>query len=169
MIFDSVSNILRYSIIPPDAANFIKTANELIKNGRFELQNGCFALVSRYVTERDFETYFEAHKKYIDLQYVLYGSEKMEIMPAAGLSEKTAYDAETDTVFYQNSPARSAISLQLKNGDFALIFPEEAHKTRLMCDDFDNVLKIVIKIPLAPQQNSAVLRRAEFIKQNSAK
>ena len=169
MIFDSVSNIFRYSVIPPDAANFIKTANELIKNGRFELQNGCFAMVSRYVTERDFETFFKGHQKYIDLQYVLYGSEKMEIMPAAGLTEKTAYEAASDTVIYQNSASKSAISLQLKNGDFALIFPGEAHKTRLICDDFDNVLKIVIKIPLKTQQDADIKRRAEFIKQNSSK
>jgi hypothetical protein len=56
---------------------FLKTTDlEKINIGRHELDgNKLFVLVDEYITREEKETQFEAHKKYADIQYLVFGQE----------------------------------------------------------------------------------------------
>lgn len=64
------------------------------KEGRHALwEDGIYALVLRYATGGAAEPRFETHRKYVDLQYTLAGSETIEWAPRDSLANDGDYDA----------------------------------------------------------------------------
>jgi YhcH/YjgK/YiaL family protein len=105
-----------------------------------------FALVASYHTGPATEKRFETHRRYLDLQYLASGRERILYAPAAGLLIETPYDAERDIAFYAEPKASS--SLLLGEGDLALFYPEDAHKPGCMAGGRDAVRKVVVKVLL---------------------
>jgi biofilm protein TabA len=93
--------------------------------------------------EKTFEqSAWESHRKYIDLQYVVRGKEKMGVAPVAGATVTQPYDDKADIAHY-NSEGKFYI------GDpsvFFLFFPGDAHRPNIKVDGYDTVKKMVIKI-----------------------
>lgn len=165
MIYDSISNLERYSnLISPETAAFLARANELTANGRYELAGGCFVLVQRYATKNPWEAWPEAHRRYIDLQYIIDGSEVIEVSPVTGLNEKIAYNEEKDIAFYENASPANSVSLIMKRGNFAVFYPEDAHKPCLVYQDTDNVLKAVVKIPVEQSRKQELAAKLATVK-----
>jgi YhcH/YjgK/YiaL family protein len=86
----------------------------------------------------------EAHRKYIDIQYVtlgheLIGWERIEECAGKGLG----YDADNDIEFYGNPPS---LWFPVPAGVFAVFFPEDAHAPLA---GETPVRKIVVKAPVA--------------------
>ncbi|HSV26374.1 MAG TPA: YhcH/YjgK/YiaL family protein, partial [Sedimentisphaerales bacterium] len=59
-----------------------------------------YYIVQRYVTRPFAEGRLEAHRKYIDIQFIAAGEEVFGYAPLATLREKTGYDDEKDVAFY---------------------------------------------------------------------
>ncbi len=126
--------------------DFFRTADLCtLQTGKHELtSNGTFASVQRYVTRESGE--FEAHRKYIDVQYVVSGKEVIELAERNDLRTETMpYDQDKDIEFY--SSAENISRLHLKTGDSAVFFPSDAHKPCLSDGEKSDVVKIVVKIP----------------------
>lgn len=89
------------------------------------------------------EALLEAHKNYLDIQLLLEGSERIgwKAMEDAEVVE-TPYDEEKDIVFYAD---KSDSYIQLKPGQFAVIFPEDLHAPGVSDGDLH---KVVAKIKL---------------------
>lgn len=67
----------------------------------------------------------EAHRKYIDIQYVIAGSEVMGWSPlAACQAPEGAFDPGKDILFFGDRPQRWA---EVAPGSFAIFFPQDAH------------------------------------------
>ena len=127
--------------------DFFRTADLCsLQTGKHVLtSNGTFASVQRYVTRESGE--FEAHRKYIDIQYVVSGKEVIELAERKDLGTETVpYDQDKDIEFY--SSAENISRLHLKTGDSAVFFPSDAHKPCLSDGERADVVKIVVKIPL---------------------
>ena len=82
MIFDTLANAQKYYSLHSrfeDAFEFInKAISENLPVGRYELDGkNLFALVQEYTTKNPEEAKNEAHRKYIDIQCVLSGEERM--------------------------------------------------------------------------------------------
>jgi YhcH/YjgK/YiaL family protein len=103
------------------------------------------------VTKRQEEGRWEAHKRYIDLQAVVAGAERIGCVPAARL-EAGPYDEERDMTWLSGSGA----FLPLLPGDFMLLWPGEAHMPGIALDEPVPVRKAVIKI--AVDDSTADLR-----------
>ena len=87
------------------------------------------------------EAKLEAHRKYIDIQYVVSGSEEMGWSPISMCDDRaTEYDAEKDIEFFNNEPQSWT---QVPPGSFVIFFPEDAHAP-LVGDG--EIHKVVIKI-----------------------
>jgi YhcH/YjgK/YiaL family protein len=105
-----------------------------------------FAVVQRYRPKTPAEARWEAHRKYIDVQYVASGAERIGYAP---LREDTpleeAYDAARDAVFYQ----AQGILLPVPAGSFAVFTPHDIHAPCLLPDSCpgsgEEVLKVVMK------------------------
>jgi len=83
---------------------------------------------------------FESHRRYIDVHIVLSGIDNIFLTDSDYASLIKEYDVENDFTLFKGDEYGS---LQLKNGMFCKIFPNELHASQLN----KNSKKLVIKIP----------------------
>lgn len=116
-----------------------------LPDGRYELDGArVFALVQRYSTAEAAEPKFEAHRKYIDVQYVAAGAEVIGWTPLAGVAVSEPYDELKDVLF---GMARGRWTpLRLEAGMLAVLWPADAHAPRLAAGGPGPVTKIVVKV-----------------------
>ena len=85
------------------------------------------------------------HRKYIDIQYIVNGREVIAWAPLAELKECTMpFDPALDAALYKGIP--DMVSVQLRAGQFALLFPEDGHAPSCAWDVPAEVLKVVVKV-----------------------
>ncbi len=122
--------------------------NDLVSlpEGWVELGNGVRADVQRYTTSPAGELSFETHEKFFDIQYLIEGEEYLGVCTRKGLVPKTEYEAARDVTFYHD-PAQAGQVL-LRDGDYVIFAPEDAHKPRCLVNGAMEVRKIVVKVPV---------------------
>jgi YhcH/YjgK/YiaL family protein len=121
-------------------------AKPALADGRHEIDGErMFALAARYET-RDFDSALpEAHRRYVDVQYLISGRETVYWTPLEDVASVTQpYDPKRDIVFYaRNSRARP---FELAAGQFAIFFAEDVHEPNCHCGPPAQVHKVVVKI-----------------------
>ena len=126
-----------------DALDFIRAGKlDGLACGRYELFDGMAVNISQYQTKED--GLFEAHRKYIDIQHILEGSEAIEVADVQDLSITQEYDEQTDLVLGIADGKRYILTA----GQTMVLFPEEAHKPGIHAGESGSVKKAVIKVPL---------------------
>jgi YhcH/YjgK/YiaL family protein len=146
MILDRLDRAELYaSLSPPLARAFAFLASPDLAglaDGRHEIDGDrLFAIVDRYITRPAAAGAWEAHRRYIDLQYVVAGSERLG---HASLDRLVAgpYDADRDRLPLTGE----GDVVTLSAGDFALLFPHDAHMPGLAAGAPAPVHKVVLKI-----------------------
>lgn len=115
-------------------------------DGRYDMDDeDVYALIRTYTTGDAAGKHYEAHRRYIDLQYMQSGREIVYWTPTEGLAPLGEYDADKDIVFFHDKPA-SAVGLE--EGYFILLHPGDAHKPECSWQQPETVRKIVVKIGL---------------------
>lgn len=96
---------------------------------------------------KDFEkTNWESHRKYIDVQCIITGDEKMGEWPVAEATTITRpYDEAKDVANY-TAPGKFYI---VRAGSFIIFFPGEAHRPNITPGGNKVVKKIVVKVRAA--------------------
>ncbi|MGC1391843.1 MAG: YhcH/YjgK/YiaL family protein [Bacteroidales bacterium] len=128
------------------AFNFLKSSDlSKLELKRYDIDgDNLFATVSEYITKNEETTNFEAHRKYIDIQYVISGKELMNIAPLASVKEViTPYDAAKDIEFM--TVAR-IVNYEATPSNFFIFFPDDAHRPGLKNGVNSRVKKVVIKL-----------------------
>ena len=110
--------------------------------GRHDLFDGMYVNVSQYQTKKS--GVFEAHRKFIDIHYLLEGSEFIEVTDVAKLKITKEYDAQADALL----GTAEGSSYLWKKGQFMVVFPEEAHMPGLKTAEDIEVKKAVVKVPV---------------------
>ena len=105
-----------------------------------------YAIVSEYTPKEATECNFEAHRKYIDFQYLISGKEKMGVTTLDKVVPICEYDEEKDIVFFK--PDASAIYEVATPDLFYVFFPKDPHRPSIKDEDGVTVKKIVIKIKM---------------------
>jgi biofilm protein TabA len=150
MIVDSLAHAARYEPLDPGIAlglAYLRSFDPETPDGRYPLDgDDLFALVQSYATGPGTERRFEAHRAYLDIQYVARGVERILHAPVAALEVETPYDEATDLIFFREPGASS--SLLLREGDFAIFHPQDAHKPGCMAGSRAEVKKVVVKVRL---------------------
>ena len=98
------------------------------------------AMVSDAVTKT--EGVLEAHERYIDIQFLDGACEKIEYVNRRDLTVKVPY--VEDIVFYEDAPSHS--NLILGRHDFAVFYPEDAHKPGMAVEQPITIRKVVVKV-----------------------
>lgn len=110
--------------------------------GRQELDGDrLFALVQEYTTRAPDQCVWEAHRRYIDVQYVVSGVERMGYANIAQAHEREPYDAARDVAFFE--PGEDFVTLRA--GMLAIFGPEDVHSPCGAAGQPRAVRKIVIK------------------------
>ena len=111
--------------------------------GRLELQGSdLFALVQEYPTRPRELGKWEAHRRYIDVQYVASGTEVIGHTPVSSLIVTEAYSEKEDIAFFSGEGSFLTVS----EGMFAIFFPHDAHMPCLALTTPGPVRKIVLKV-----------------------
>lgn len=150
MIFDKIENLDDYFETEPllkKAKAFLdRFYQEDLADGSYEIDSDrIFASVQSYRTKpQSEESRFEAHKKYIDVQYIVSGIEKIRWADLKTLTEtEERYSKGQDIAFYSGN---ASFDFVLTKGSFLLLYPQDAHMPGLSADKDSNVRKIVFKI-----------------------
>jgi len=112
---------------------------------RYDLDSdNLFVMVSEYTSKNPEEGKYEAHRKYIDIQYVVSGSEMIGIAPITSRdSTLQEYDETKDLEFLTTSEGEMFKATPER---FFIFFPENAHMPGMKVDNNENVRKIVVKV-----------------------
>lgn len=152
MIIDTLQNAATYAPFHPLFAKAFAFLNDpataSLPAGRHDLQGSdLFALVQAYDSRLPENCALETHKTYIDIQFLLSGSEYIGYAPLTpALTEKTPYNPESDIAFFNGI----GTPLPLTPGTFAILYPQDAHAPGICDGEPGPIRKIVIKIAVNP-------------------
>ena len=148
MILGSLKNIIDYYNL---GENFKRGFEYLKNNNLFEMKcgkytidgNKVFISIEEYLGKEIEQSLWEAHKKYIDIQYIIRGKEKLGYMNIDEMKILSDYDKEKD-IFFGNGKGKF---LTLNEGEFVIFTPSDAHMPGIKIND-KIIKKAVIKIAL---------------------
>ncbi len=148
MILDSLSNFHRYVTVHrlfPLVSEFIHSRSLLdLDTGKISLGNGITAAINEYATKSPEEKFIKCHRKFIDVQVMLSGAERIGFANRQQCAVLSPYDEEND-VEKLTGPADF---FTLRENDFAIFFPHDAHMPGLIsAGGAGKVLKMVVKVP----------------------
>jgi len=84
-----------------------------------------YAIISKGPGRTRAQAMLEAHRKYIDIQYVISGIDEMGWKSLAECGQASQeYDRDKDVTFYPDAPAEW---VKVRAGSFAVFFPQDAH------------------------------------------
>ena len=149
MIADTFSQCDRYAAHSPRFAAAFEFLRKLPADqppGRVVLDGeNLFALVQSYKTNPLAGAKFEAHRKYVDIQFIQSGCETILWSPLAALTEIVQpYDAAKDIAFF--ATPQFVTPVHLRAGGFAIFFPADGHAPGIECGAAVEVRKVVIKV-----------------------
>ena len=108
-----------------------------------ELKGGdVYATRFAYETLPAEETFFEAHRNFLDIHIMVDGSEGVEIAPPESLTEFDRVEAN-DFYAYRGE---GDYKLALSPGDFLVVFPNDAHRIKMCLERPAPVSKVVFKV-----------------------
>lgn len=147
MIIDVLKNLEKYSSLHfrfKKAFEFIQSTDFLnLPCGRYEIDGeNIYANVEQYLTKT--ESKVEYHKKYIDIQLVTKGVEKIGYCNISEIKNPEEFNSQKDIGF-----ATGEVSfVEMSFGKFMILFPEDAHQPCMAIDEPKNVKKVVVKVKI---------------------
>ena len=108
------------------------------------LDSNNFVLEQVYNSKERAKCFFESHREYIDVQFILEGEELIEVSNTNLLDTSIPYSQEMDLIKYKDSSQASTICL--KKGDVAIFYPEDAHMPCVKLNESTKVVKTVVKV-----------------------
>lgn len=152
MIITNVNNEIQNKSIAKDIRFCIefakKNENKILSlvNGSYDVgYNNIKMNLGKYFTKSENEKFWESHKKYLDVQIMINGTEKVAINDIRDMEVKS-FDEEKDLTILEGDKAFDII---MKTGDVLVFFPNDVHKPELNVsenDDSGNIRKIVTKV-----------------------
>jgi biofilm protein TabA len=102
-----------------------------------------FAMFQAYETKPDENVKMEAHRHYLDVQYIFEGSERILLASQTDVMEGGEYNAEKDVIL----PKVLAYShLVLRTGEAVVLFPPDIHGPGAQTTALGLVKKVVVKV-----------------------
>jgi YhcH/YjgK/YiaL family protein len=150
MIVDQLKNLEIYRGICTDiyaGLQFLVQASPDITIGTYPVNEHVKAIVSEYETIACFERGYEAHKHVIDIQYPIIGLERVKWSPIEGMEINIPYEEENDRTFYKK-PSVQGTHVDIGNGIFAIMFPEDGHSPQHFVEKPELIKKITVKVTL---------------------
>ena len=116
-------------------------------NQRVELK-GDLVYCTRFTYETipQEESFFEAHRRYLDIHIMVEGEERVDVNRPEDLKLTDAQEGN-DFYAYQGESWHSAV---LRPGAFLVVFPGDAHRIKVQVDGPRTVSKAVFKVCIAP-------------------
>jgi biofilm protein TabA len=152
MIVTDLARVREQAVLTPNMQTAI---DFLVRSGRNELPLGrhpidgdrVYAEVQGYDTLAGEIPHFEAHRAYIDIQYVASGDEIIGWASIDHGRETKPYDAEHDYWLAAVDPAH-VTEVRLTSGQLAVLYPVDLHAPRRAAGASSPVRKLVVKVAI---------------------
>lgn len=140
-------NLTELKALFPVAYDFIMSHGmKEIQEQRYELGNNAYVNVESYNTYSFEERKYESHRKYVDIQYIITGSENILTADVDSLFICQEYNEKLDIAFYDNTVVGQNNYLHV--GEMLLLEPKDGHMPCISIEDSIFVKKAVFKIPV---------------------
>ena len=147
MIKDKIVNAKTYYPLSENIKKGFEWLNSTdldnIPDGKYYIDgDNLYANVQTYETKEDAD--YEAHRKYIDIQYVIRGKEYIGVTDINNCKTCKIYDLEKDIEFFKcdNEPPYQLLG----ESEFILLYPHDAHKPSINPKVKQTVKKVVVKV-----------------------
>jgi len=149
MILDKLQNAFYYKGLNEN----LKLGLEYLQNtdftklemGKHEIKNDeVFAILQSYDTKEEIDCKLEAHKKYIDIQYMVSGDEIMGVVPFD--NQEVLEDLpDNDVTFFKGLGE----PILVKEGSFVIFYQTDVHAPGIKVSESKKIVKVVVKVQLA--------------------
>lgn len=125
---------------------YAKTHNLVeYKPGSYPIEGeDIFVNIVEYETKTPEERFWEAHKKYIDIHYLLRGQEQINLNFIEKMEQKEFVEKDD----FLPLEGQSAASVILNETDFLVCYPEDGHMTAIKVDKPMTIKKAIFKAAL---------------------
>ena len=145
MICDQLYNCQTYEALSPalkTAFDFLKSLDPNALEAKYEIDgSNIYAFSSSYETLPAAQRKIEAHRNYLDIQYIASGEEAIGYAPVQCLPVSEPY--KTDVEFYDT---KEDILIPAQAGTFMIFYPQDAHRPGCTWKKTAQVKKVVVKI-----------------------
>lgn len=147
MIFGNIKDKERYNFLDEKIKECFKYYNENklvdFECGSYKIDgDSIFVNIVGYETVNKEDRFWEAHRKYIDVHLMLDGEEKILLNHIDNLNQMS-YKEEGDFLPLEGDEASE---VTLKNGDFLICYPEDAHMTAVKVEEGKSIKKAIFKV-----------------------
>lgn len=151
MIFSSINSKDDFKNYP----QAIQRAIDYLKSNDFvAMEPGVYEIEGKKMYAQVFDADTEAaelkrpevHEKYLDVQFLASGKEKLGFTPDTGNYEVDERFDERDLIFYKSVENEGFITAT--PGCFCVFFPSDVHRPAVAADEPMKVRKVVVKVSL---------------------
>lgn len=146
MIYDRIENIETYTSISERLAKGLRllqsTDFSAIEAGKYEVDGTALFYMLQSYQSKEQNDKPEAHRKYIDIQYMLEGEEEIGVGALSDMTEEVSANPEGDIWFYHGPVTK----IKMVKGSFAVFFPQDAHAPGIATGEPAPVKKVVVKV-----------------------
>ena len=128
---------------------FMKQTNfETVAPGKYPIKgDDVYASITDGPTKEFEATKWEAHRKFIDIQFIYGGKEKIGIHSVSNETPViTPYNETKDVAFFDIKEGTFYVT---DPGTFFIFFPQDGHRPTVKIDGVDTIKKLVIKVRAA--------------------
>lgn len=147
MIFDLLENAGTYQGLPAvyRALQYLQTLDPAaLPESRVEIDGDRIFANTVRLTSKPLEScVFEAHRRYIDIHYIVSGVEGIGVASVDALAPLEPFNQEKDIGFYEG--AHHSLTF-LHPGEFMVCWPEDAHKVAIAQNAAAPIVKMVVKV-----------------------
>ena len=83
----------------------------------------------------------ESHEKYLDVQFLVSGRERLGFTKNTGNYKVAEHIKERDLIFYE--------AVESRPGCFCVFFPSDIHRPQVISGEAMNLRKVVVKVSVA--------------------
>lgn len=149
MIYGNIKNKDEYSFLPQNLKkcfDYIQN-NDLSKleKGSYEIENkDLFVNIVEYETTTEDNRFWEAHKNYLDLHFIINGEEIINVNFIDNMEQKPF--VEQDDFLPLEGDKKTSVVLQ--KDDFLICYPNDAHMTAIQVENPTNIKKAIFKVKI---------------------
>ena len=149
MIFGNIQNLEEYPFLEEQIKECFAYAKEhelaSYEKGSHEIDGErLFVNVVEYTTTTASERFWEAHRQYLDLHLMLHGTEQIDLNFIENMDLKEF--VEKDDFLPMDGEKNSSVTL--RDGDFLICYPEDAHRTGVIATKVSDLKKGIFKVKI---------------------
>ena len=148
MVIGNIKNCEKYYPLHKhfkDVFEYLKTVRK--EDGKYVISDGN-AWVNPPVVRNVCSDIYETHQKFIDIHYILSGSQTFGCCNPERLDVIEKYDENTDCEFLKGN----GNLIEMSEGDFIIVFSEDAHNVIVDFDRSCELVTVVAKVRLDSEE-----------------